>query len=89
MTFSLQHLQLNDQGIAINTVTGETYRLIGPAFHLVRLLQKGANVEDLLPWMLGTYDIDEYTARRDLELFITMLEKLNWIEPASAKMLSS
>ncbi len=83
MTTHLENILLNDRGIALNPATGETFRLIGPALHLVRLLQQGAPAPALLDYLLETYDIDRATAQRDLDTFIGMLEKMNWVEVAS------
>jgi hypothetical protein len=83
MTTHLENILLNDRGIALNPATGETFRLIGPALHLVRLLQQGAPASALLDYLLETYDIDRATAQRDLDTFIAMLEKMNWVEVSS------
>ena len=83
MTTHLENILLNDRGIALNPATGETFRLIGPALHLVRLLQQGAPTSALLDYLLETYEIDRATAQRDLDTFIAMLEKMNWVEVSS------
>jgi PqqD family protein of HPr-rel-A system len=83
MTTTLENLLLNDRGIAFDPATGETYRLIGPAVHLVRLLQKGANNDDLLRYLLEEYAVDEATARRDLEVFLGTLEQMKLWEEAA------
>jgi len=76
MTTPLENLLLNDRGIAFDPATGETYRLVGPAVQLVRLLQNGANDDALLEFLLNEYDVDESTARRDLEVFLGSLEEM-------------
>ena len=48
-----------------------------------RLLQQGAPASALLDYLLETYDIDRATAQRDLDTFIAMLEKMNWVEVSS------
>jgi hypothetical protein len=83
MTTTLENILLNDRGIALNPVTGETFRLVGPAVRLVRLLQQGADSAALLAYLTSTYAVDEATAQRDLDAFLTTLEKLNWVEEAS------
>ncbi len=80
MTTHLENILLSDPGIARNPVTGETYRLIGPALHLVRLLQQGAPTSALLDYLLETYHVDRATAQHDLDIFLAMLEKMNWVE---------
>ena len=83
MTMILENLLLNDRGIAFDPASGETYRLIGPAVHLVRLLQKGADDDTLLQYLLDEYDVDESTARRDLDVFLGTLEQMKLWEAAS------
>jgi len=83
MTLALDHLLLNERGIAFDPDTGEMYRLIGPAYLLVRLLQQGATKDELLRHLLQEYEIDEPTARRDLDAFYLMLEKLKLWDSAS------
>ena len=82
MATTLDNLLLNDRGIAFDPSSGETYRLLGPAVTLVRLLQKGATDSDLLRFLLDEYDVDESTARRDLDAFFGMLEKMKLWEGA-------
>jgi len=76
MNVILDHLLLNERGIAFDPASGEMYRLVGPAYGLVRLLQHGAGKDELLRYLLEEYEIDEATARRDLDAFFQMLEKL-------------
>ena len=76
MTTILENLLLNDRGIAFDPASGETYRLVGPAVQLVRLLQKGADDAALLHYLLEEYDVDESTARRDLDAFLGALEQM-------------
>jgi PqqD family protein of HPr-rel-A system len=83
MTNSLENLLLNDRGIAFDPVSGETYRLVGPAVQLVRLLQKGANDDALLEYLLNEYEVDESTARRDLDVFLGALEEMKLRETIS------
>jgi PqqD family protein of HPr-rel-A system len=82
MTTILENLLLNDRGIAFDPASGETYRLVGPAVQLVRLLQKGADDTALLQYLLEEYDVDESTARRDLDVFLGTLEQMKLWETA-------
>jgi hypothetical protein len=83
MTSNLGHIQVSDRGIALNTATGETFRLVGPALQLVHLLKRGSGAEGLLDYLVKTYDIDPTTAQRDLDAFLATLEKMNWMERTS------
>ena len=81
MTTVLENLLLNDRGIAFDPASGETYRLVGPAVHLVRLLQQGADDAALLQYLLEEYEVDAATARRDLDNFLGALEQMKlWEE---------
>lgn len=80
MTNTLENLLLNDRGIALDPATGETFRLVGPAVQLIRLLQQGADEQALLRHLLDEYKVDESTARRDLDVFLGTLEQMNWLE---------
>jgi len=83
MKITLENLLLNDRGIAFDPVSGETYRLVGPAVQLVRLLQNGADDAALLQYLLDEYDVDESTARRDLEVFLGTLEQMKLMKAVS------
>ena len=82
MTTTLDNLLLNDRGIAFDPVSGETYRLTGPAVQIVRMLQNGADDEALLQFLLREYEVDETTARRDLDIFLGALEEMKLWEAA-------
>jgi len=79
----LRSIILHDRGIALDPATGETFRLVGPALQLARLLQQGAQPSDLLAHLLETYQVDEATARRDLDAFLTMLRDMHWMEASA------
>jgi len=83
MKITLENLLLNDRGIAFDPVSGETYRLVGPAVQLVKLLQEGADDAALLQYLLDEYDVDESTARRDLEVFLGTLEQMKLMKAVS------
>jgi hypothetical protein len=72
----LESLLLNERGIAFDPVSGEIYQLVGPAVPLVKLLQKGADNDELLKFLLEEYAVDEATARRDLATFLHSLEQM-------------
>jgi len=76
----LRGIVLRDRGIALNSATGETFRLVGSALSLARLIEKGAQPADLLNHLLSTYEVDEPTARRDLDAFLATLKEMHWTE---------
>ncbi|MBQ4154468.1 MAG: PqqD family protein [Clostridia bacterium] len=44
------------------------------------LLEKGAQKEDLLKALLSEYDVDEATAKEDIEKFLTKLQEAGLVE---------
>ena len=82
MTPTLENIMLNDKGIAFNPVTGETFRLVGSAIALVRLLKQGADSAALLQYLLDEYEVDQATAQRDLDVFLGALEQMKLWEAA-------
>ncbi len=83
MTPILKNIQIDDSGLALNPVTGETFRLSSSALQLVRMLQQKADTDALLRHLLEEYNVDESTARRDLETFLSQLKQLNWVDVES------
>lgn len=83
MTSRLEKIVMANQGVAFNPVNGETYRLSESAVQLVHLLRNGADFPALLCHLLATYEVDEATAQRDLETFLSTLELMNWTEDKS------
>ncbi len=78
----LRGIVLHDSGLAFHSATGVTFRLVGSAFSLARLMEKGAQPADLLDHLLATYEVDEPTARRDLDSFLATLREMRWTEAA-------
>lgn len=78
MQTQLADLLLNDRGFAFDPTSGETYQLNTTGLCIVRCLQRGMSEEAILAEMLQTYDVDEHTARRDLEGFWDEMEQLGW-----------
>lgn len=73
---------IHERGIAFNPVTGETFRLVGPARQLIRLLQEGTPPDGLLSYLVDNYEVEETVARRDLDTFLATLEDMGWLEAA-------
>lgn len=47
---------------------------------LWKILQDGAEKEDLVKALLNEYEVDEQTAKKDVDLFIGRLEQANLIK---------
>ena len=80
MTANLPDLMLNDRGFAFDPSNGETFQLNPTGLRIVRLLQQGKNEDDALATLMEEFEVDENTARRDLESFLGSLTQLGWLE---------
>ena len=79
MSSKLGDLLLNDRGFAFDAVEGQSYQLSPTALRLVRWMQEGDDGEKRpLELLLSDYDVDEHTARRDLEGFLANATELGW-----------
>ena len=76
MNNTLTNLLLNDRGVAFNPSTGDTLLLSLTALRLVKLLQTGENEDSLLRHLLEEYEVEDSTARRDLDSFLTQLNQM-------------
>lgn len=75
----LDDILLNDRGFVFDAVEGQSYQLSPTALRLVRLMQEGELEEEaLLSRLLEEYDVEEHTARRDLESFLGTATELGW-----------
>ncbi len=78
MKTQLSDLLLNDRGFAFDPVRGETYQLNTTGLVLVKMLQTGMTEAQILEAMQEKYEVEENTARRDLEGFFDELETIGW-----------
>ena len=78
MSTLLSDLLLNDRGFAFDPASGETYQLSATGLRIVRLLQQGTGEEGILTRILEEFEVDENTARRDLEGFLRVIEQAGW-----------
>jgi len=72
----LANLLLNDRGVAFNPATGDALMLNPTALRLVKLLQSGGDEDSLLRHLLDEYEVDDATARRDLDSFLSQLNQM-------------
>lgn len=74
--------QLDDEVVVLD-LAGSTYlRLNGPAAVLWHVLLAGADEARLVETLLEEYDIDQVTAKRDVDTFLTKLRRANLLETA-------
>jgi PqqD family protein of HPr-rel-A system len=78
MPTPLSDLMLNDRGFVFDPASGETFQLSTTALRIVRLLQQGGGTDAVLARVLEEFEVDEHTARRDLDDFLELIGQLGW-----------
>ncbi len=66
--------------VILEEVTGEPYHLDEYGADVFEALQKGPTLEELVAYLLETFDGEEAVIRDDIELFLRGLLELNLIE---------
>jgi hypothetical protein len=74
----------DEEAAVINLKTGTYYSLNKTATKIWSLVEKGANIEDLITFVVGSYEIEDFTAKADFDQFIEKLVKENLIVPHEA-----
>ena len=69
---------LNDRGFAFDPASGETFQLNTTGLRIVRLLQQGGAEHAVLGRVIEEFEVDENTARRDLETFLQTIGTMGW-----------
>lgn len=70
---ALKNLMINDNGFGFDPSTGHTYNLSITAMEIVRLLNSGADEEDIMTYLQETFDVEEHRAVHDLDSFFAIL----------------
>ncbi len=76
-----EHLALSDSGFLFDTRTGNTYTLSKTGTFLLRTLIAGGTWQELPTQLAATYEVDDETARRDVEQFSFRLKDLGLVAP--------
>ena len=78
MTTSIHDLLLNDRGFAFDPVNGDTYQLSATGLRIARLMQGGAEEPEILARLQEEFAVEEHTAQRDVQTFLSTLEQMGW-----------
>lgn len=76
MTYKLAiEVTLSDSGFLFDHSSGQTYTLNATGQFLFRQIEQGIEEENLMKNLLLEFDIDEATAKRDLDDFFRQLKE--------------
>ncbi len=78
MPTPLSDIMLNDRGFAFDPVSGETFQLSTTGLRIVRLLRRNRDRDAVLAQILEEFEVDENTARRDVDEFLRAIEEIGW-----------
>ncbi len=76
----LSELTLSESGFLFDHSSGQTYTLNPTGQFLFRELEKEKGEEELLKSLRDEYEVDEFTARRDLDDFLRSMRELGLIQ---------
>lgn len=74
-----ENIAISDSGFIFLTTTGETFTINETGKLILKLLQTGKSVEEIIELLKEEYDADVITLERDIQEFILYLQSLNII----------
>ena len=79
MPTPLSEIMLNDRGFAFDPTTGESFQLSTTGLEIIRALRRAPNREAALTKLIEEFEVDENTARRDFDQFLSSIEQIGWL----------
>lgn len=70
---------LNDRGFVFDPNSGESYQLSATGLACLRGLQAGESSDELVVRITSQWEIDEITARLDVDSFLWDLKQFDWL----------
>ncbi|GJQ63186.1 MAG: hypothetical protein SCALA702_22390 [Melioribacteraceae bacterium] len=74
------NLAVSENGFLFVPTSGETFTLNKLGISIFKLMQKGADTEEIIDALLEEYDIDKTTLEKDFTDFVNQLKHHNLIE---------
>lgn len=75
----LRNLMINDEGFAFDPRSGNTFNINATGLLVINSLKAGASGGQIIEQLIESFDVDERTADRDLEVFCNSLERLRLV----------
>jgi len=74
------NLAISDSGFLFDPATGDSYSLNPIGLEILKLLKSGKQQEDIIPYILETYQVDTASAEKDYYDFVRMLQQYQLVE---------
>ncbi len=69
-----KNIAVSENGFIFNPLTGDSFSVNETGVFILRKLKDGENEETILQDLMDEYELDTYTAEKDLNDFLTMLK---------------
>ena len=79
MSTPLSEIMLNDRGFAFDPTTGESFQLSTTGLEIIRALRREPDRDAALAKLIEEFEVDENTARRDFDQFLSSIEQIGWL----------
>jgi PqqD family protein of HPr-rel-A system len=79
MPTPLSEIMLNDRGFAFDPTTGESFQLSTTGLEIIRALRRAPDRDAALTKLIEEFEVDENTARRDFDQFLSSIEQIGWL----------
>ncbi len=73
-------IAVSETGFIFNPLTGDSYNVNKTAAFIIAKLREGAEASEIIPALMEEYDVDNFTAEKDLNDFLTVLKNYQLIE---------
>lgn len=74
------NIAISDSGFLFDPATGDSYSLNPIGLEILKLLKSGKQQEDIIPYILQTYQTDAASAEKDFYDFVRMLQQYQLVE---------
>jgi len=74
------NLAISDSGFLFDPATGDSYSLNPIGLEILKLLKGGKQQEEIIPYILETYQVDIASAEKDYYDFVRMLQQYQLVE---------
>ena len=74
-----KNIAISENGFIFNPMTGDSFSVNETGVYILQKLKDGGSEETILQNLMDEYDLDTYTAEKDLNDFLSMLKSYQLI----------